>query len=79
MVAAIRAISDRPIRYLANTSADADHVGGNVAVRALGQGIRTRENREEGAVVIAHEAVLNRMSAPTGQESPTPVAALADA
>ena len=75
VVAAIRGISDKPIRYLANTSADADHVGGNAAVKALGQGIRTRENREEGAVVIAHEAVLNRMSAPTGQESPTPVAA----
>jgi glyoxylase-like metal-dependent hydrolase (beta-lactamase superfamily II) len=75
VAAAIRAISDKPIRYLANTSADADHVGGNVAVKALGQAIRTRENREEGAVIIAHEAVLNRMSAPTGQESPTPVAA----
>jgi glyoxylase-like metal-dependent hydrolase (beta-lactamase superfamily II) len=75
IVAAIRRISDKPIRYMVNTSADADHVGGNAAVRALGQGIRTRENREEGAVVIAHEAVLNRMSAPTGQASPTPVAA----
>ena len=75
MVAAIRGISDRPIRYLANTSADADHVGGNVTVRALGQGIRTRENQEEGAVIIAHEAVLSRMSAPTGQVPPTPVAA----
>ena len=75
VVAAIAAISNRPIRYLANTSADADHVGGNAAVKALGQGIRTRENRDEGAVVIAHEMVLNRMSAPTGQQSPTPVGA----
>ncbi len=75
VVAAIRAISDRPIRFLANTSADADHVGGNVAVKALGQAIRTRESREEGATIIAHEAVLNRMSAPTGQPAPTPVAA----
>ena len=74
VIAAIRGISDRPIRYLANTSADADHVGGNVTVRALGQGIRTRENQEEGAVVIAHEAVLSRMSAPTGQAPPTPTA-----
>jgi cyclase len=75
LVAAIRRISDKPIRYVVNTSADGDHVGGNATIRALGQSIRTRENREEGAVVIAYEAVLNRMSAPTGQESPTPVAA----
>ena len=75
VVAAIRTISDRPIRYLANTSADADHVGGNIAVRKIGQGIRSRENREEGAVIVAHEDVLTRMSAPTGKESPTPVAA----
>lgn len=75
VVAAIRAISDKPIRYLANTSADADHVGGNVAIRGIGQAIRTRENREEGAVIVAHEAILNRMSAPTGQESPAPVGA----
>jgi len=75
LAAAIRGISNQPIRYLANTSADADHVGGNPVVRALGQAVRTRENREEGASVIAHEAVLNRMSAPTGQQPPTPVAA----
>lgn len=75
LAAAIRGISDKPIRYLANTSADADHVGGNVAVKAMGQAIRTRENTEEGASIIAHEAVLNRMSAPTGQQSPSPVAA----
>jgi glyoxylase-like metal-dependent hydrolase (beta-lactamase superfamily II) len=71
VIAAIKAISDKPIRYIADTSADIDHVGGNAALRALGQGIRTREQREEGAVVIAHEAVLNRLSAPTGQQSPT--------
>ena len=75
LTAAIRGISDKPIRILANTSADDDHVGGNIAVRALGQSIRTRESNEEGASIIAHEAVLNRMSAPTGQQPPTPVAA----
>ncbi len=75
LAAAIRGISNQPIRYLANTSADADHVGGNPVVRGLGQAVRTRENREEGASIVAHEAVLNRMSAPTGQQSPTPVAA----
>jgi glyoxylase-like metal-dependent hydrolase (beta-lactamase superfamily II) len=74
-VAAIRRISDKPIRYIVNTSADADHTGGNAAVDTLGAFIPTRELIEEGAVIIAHENVLRRMSAPTGKVSPTPVAA----
>jgi cyclase len=74
-VAAIRRISDKPIRYIVNTSADPDHTGGNVAVDKLGSFIPTRELIEEGAVIIAHEKVLGRMSAPTGKVSPTPVAA----
>ena len=74
-VAAIRKISDKPIRYIVNTSADSDHTGGNVAVDKLGAFIPTRELIEEGAVIVAHEKVLARMSAPTGKVSPTPVAA----
>jgi len=74
-VAAIRRISDKPIRYIVNTSADLDHTGGNPAVDRLGAFIPTRELIEEGAVIIAHERVLGRMSAPTGKVSPTPVAA----
>jgi glyoxylase-like metal-dependent hydrolase (beta-lactamase superfamily II) len=74
-VAAIRRISPKPIRYLVNTSADADHTGGNPAVDKLGAMIPTRELVEEGAVIIAHENVLNRMSAPTGKVAPTPLAA----
>ena len=74
-VAAIRRISDKPIRYIVNTSADAEHTGGNAAVDKLGSFIPTRELIEEGAVIIAHENVLRRMSAPTGKVAPTPVAA----
>jgi len=44
-------------------------------VDKLGAAIPTRELIEEGAVIIAHEKVLNRMSAPTGKVPPTPVAA----
>jgi cyclase len=74
VVAAIRRISDRPVRFLASTNGDPDHVGGNPAVKQAGEAIRTRENREEGAVVVSHEAVLTRLSSP-GQRSAAPVAA----
>ena len=75
VVAAIRRISDRPVRFLASTNGDPDHVGGNPAVKQAGEAIRTRENREEGAVVVSHEAVLTRLSSPGGQRSAAPVAA----
>ena len=75
VVAAIRSISDRPIRYIANTSADLDHVGGNVEVNKLGQAIKSREVIDENATIVAYESVLKRVSAPTGQQSPLPAAA----
>ena len=76
VVAAIRSISDKPIRDIANTSADFDHVGGNVEVNTLlGQAIRSREVVDERATIIAYETVLTRLSAPTGQQSPQPAGA----
>jgi cyclase len=75
VIAAIRSISDKPIRYIVNTSADLDHVGGNVEVNKLGQAIKSREVIDEHATVVAYEAVLKRVSAPTGQQSPMPAAA----
>jgi glyoxylase-like metal-dependent hydrolase (beta-lactamase superfamily II) len=60
-----------------NTSADADHVGGTE--RIAGEGSTLNPNAfnagAQNAAVIAHENVLNRMSAPTGQQSPFPVGA----
>jgi len=75
VVAAIRSISDKPIRYIANTSADLDHVGGNVEVNKLGQAIKSREVIDENATIVAYETVLKRVSAPAGQQSPLPAAA----
>jgi glyoxylase-like metal-dependent hydrolase (beta-lactamase superfamily II) len=74
LLEAIKAISPRPIRVVINTSADADHVGGNAIVAAAGVGLSPDPFSTGGsqATVLAHENVLLRMSAPTGADSPFP-------
>jgi glyoxylase-like metal-dependent hydrolase (beta-lactamase superfamily II) len=83
VLASIRAISNKPILFIANTSADDDHTGGNASISKAG-GALPDENSVvsdlglsllPGAPIIAHLAVLNRMSAPTGKEAPKPAAA----
>ena len=64
---AVKAITMQPIRMIINTSADADHVGGNDKVGAAGVAINPDSfSDEEHATVLAHENVLVRMSAPKG-------------
>jgi cyclase len=72
VLAAIKAISDKPIRYIINTSADPDHVGGNDVLAKAGVSLNPNAFNAgaENAAVLAHENVLLRMSAPTGQTSP---------
>jgi cyclase len=70
----------RPIRYVINTSASPEHTGGNATLVAAGEGLSANSfggasGNVEGAPVIAHENVLNRMSAPAGQRAPAPQAA----
>ncbi len=81
LLAAIRKLSGKPIQYIINTHMHPDHTGGNDAVRRAGVTITGANvtgnltDAAQGAQIIAHENVLNRMSAPTGQQSPTPFGA----
>jgi len=72
---AVRTITTQPIRMIINTSADADHVGGNDKVGAAGVAINPDSfSDEEHATVLAHENVLVRMSTPKGNDALFPVA-----
>jgi cyclase len=82
IIAAIRAITDAPIRYIVNTHVHGDHTGGNEQLAKAGR-FRAGGNvvgdlgsaATATAAVIAHENVLNRMSMPTAGAAAIPVAA----
>jgi glyoxylase-like metal-dependent hydrolase (beta-lactamase superfamily II) len=62
VIAAIRKLSDRPIRWVLNTHFHPDHTGGNEAVAKAGS-----KTQGGPAEVLAHENVLTRMSAPAAK------------
>ncbi len=78
LLAEVRKLSKGTIRYLINTHVHPDHVGGNEKVFLAGSTITGGNvtgdigDAGTGAAIIAHEGVLNRMSAPTGKESAFP-------
>ena len=58
LLVAVRKLSDRPIRWIINTSADLDHTGGNETISQAG--ITVNGNP---AAIVSHENVLARMTA----------------
>jgi cyclase len=81
LIAAIRKLSDKPIQYIINTHLHPDHIGGNEAVRRAGATITggnvAGETTEaiQGAQIVAHQNVLNRVSAPSGKQAAAPESA----
>ncbi len=77
ILAAIRTLSDGPIRYIVNTAYDRDHTGGNDPIRKAGSTIAGGnvsgdiQDAAVGAQIIAHDNVLLRMSKGPGGALPT--------
>lgn len=79
ILAAVRKISDKPLRYIINTHYHADHTNGNEPLRKAGSTVAGGNvagdlgaEASQGAQIIAHVNVLDRMSAPTGQQAAAP-------
>jgi glyoxylase-like metal-dependent hydrolase (beta-lactamase superfamily II) len=83
VVAAIKKVADQPIRYIIDTSADRDFVGGNAVLSKAGRNIMAAGTEplsefERGtansypATIVSTEQILVRMSTPDGQKTPYP-------
>src|SRR5580698_1481926 len=86
VLAAIRKLTELPIRYVIDTNAEADFVGGNGKLAKAGRTIFTNVlgnaalasamTNGGAAAILAHNSILDRMSAPTGKAAPFPDDAL---
>jgi len=63
--AALKRLSNKPISWIVNTSGDLEHIGGNAALPRL-----TGLNERQRARIVAHENVLNRLSAAPAANRP---------
>ena len=81
VVAAVRRLTDRPIRWIVNTHFHPDHVGGNGAIAQAGESVpqltigvgRLFSDAEASASIVAHENVLKRMSSAASSNDNLPL------
>lgn len=75
---AIHSISKGSVEYIINTDEANDHIGGNAKISASGKPVSFNNLTSLGragdtrAFIISTESTFDRMTAPTGQVSPTP-------
>ncbi len=82
VIAAVRTVSNKPIRYIVNTHVHGDHTGGNENLAKAGSTIAGGNvvgdigaSAAQGATVIAAQQVLDRMSMKDGATPAYPSAA----
>jgi glyoxylase-like metal-dependent hydrolase (beta-lactamase superfamily II) len=83
LLAKIRSITSKPIRYVVNTAFTADRTGGNTRIAeagssiggSIGAGTVIVGDVGSRAMIIAHEEVLNLMSATRGSAAAVPSSA----
>jgi glyoxylase-like metal-dependent hydrolase (beta-lactamase superfamily II) len=73
ILAAIRTITDKPIRYIVNTSTAPASIGNNAELATLGGGDTSGTGRGPTPAVIAKEAVLLRMTVVDGGREEYPL------
>jgi glyoxylase-like metal-dependent hydrolase (beta-lactamase superfamily II) len=73
LIAEIKKLSNKPIRWVLNTSMDEAHTGGNDALSKVGSTVTggnvAAANAGWGATIMAHENVLDRMSTATDKSA----------
>jgi len=79
LLAAVRSLSDKPIRYIIDTNDDPDHLGGNENLAKAGSTITGGNvvgdigaSAGDTAAVIAFQSILDRMSMPKENQSAMP-------
>jgi cyclase len=79
VLAAVRTLSDKPIRYIVDTTDDPDHAGGNEAIAKTGSTITGGNvvgdigaSAGDTAAVISFQTILDRMSSSSAKQFAMP-------